>query len=175
MKKNLLISLTTLFPLLLLAQQSGTRFDYDASGNRTGRNTIILSAPQQSAPNESSTMPKNDEKESGYYLTNEEEGFVFGVPENNELFNNFYTDRLHQSDVVIFPNPIRGALAVEIRNKNLEIPHQITVLNLSGSIVFQKNNIENFTEIDLSSQPSGVYLLRISSPDSFITWKIIKE
>jgi len=153
---------------------------YDASGNRTGRRTIVLPSLQpvpQSTPYRTSAMPKNTEDKNDYIL---EEGdfwttYTMEMSENNEHLEKFYMDRLNESDVVIFPNPTRGALAVEIRNMNPEISHQITVLNLNGSIVFQKNNIGNFTEIDLSSRPRGAYLLRISSQDSLISWKIIKE
>ena len=141
-----------------------TIFVHDASGNRIGRHTIILSSPQ-SAPRRASAFAGNPDAENDY----------FSNEEDLEISDNFFTDKLNESDVVIFPNPTRGALAVEIRNMNSEIPHQITVFNLNGSIVFQKNDIGNFTEIDLSIQPRGVYLLRISSPDSFITWRIIKE
>jgi hypothetical protein len=136
-------------------------FEYDLSGNRVGRKTIVLSSSQsmaqQSAPNRASSAKGNAEDE------------------NEDLLDKFYTGKLNESDVVIFPNPTKGALAVEIRNKNPEIPHQITVFNINGSIVFQKNNIGKFTEIDLSARPSGVYLLRISSQNSFITWRVIKE
>jgi len=133
-----------------------TAFAYDASGNRIGRRIVTLPATQS---------------EEAYFFASS----MMEMPEYNAFFDNFYTDRLDESDVVIFPNPTRGALAVEILNKNPNIPHQITVFNLNGTVVFQQNNIGPFTEIDLSSRPRGVYLLRISSPDSFITWTIIKE
>ncbi|MCL2417389.1 MAG: T9SS type A sorting domain-containing protein [Bacteroidales bacterium] len=185
MKKVLLTSLYVLFPFFLLAQQPvvdslPTTFSYDASGNRIGRNTIVLSAPQSApvfAPSMARAMFGNIEDESiDTYGKEDSLGLnALGTPEANLLFNNFYTDRLNESDVVIFPNPTRGALAVEIRNKNPNIPHQITVLSLNGSIVFRKDNIGSFTEIDLSSRPRGVYLLRISTPDSSTTWTIIKE
>jgi hypothetical protein len=64
---------------------------------------------------------------------------------------------------------------VEIRNKNPEISHDLTVFNVNGKIIFQKNNVGSYMPIDLSRHPKGVYLLRISSSTSSITWKIIKE
>jgi hypothetical protein len=91
------------------------------------------------------------------------------MPENNDITNKFFTDKLNESDVVIYPNPTRGALAVEIRNKNPQIPHQLTVYNVNGSVIFQRSNIDTYTQVDLSSQPKGVYLMRISAQDSFAT------
>jgi len=180
MKKLLLFFCCKLFLFFAVAQQSGVSFDYDASGNRVGR-VIVLSSPQ-SAPQQSpqqAPAPNENEENDGDFISNNEVDFlasdVVKTPENNEISNKFYTDKLNESDVVIFPNPTRGALAVQIQNRNPDISHQLTVFNSRGSIVFQRSGIENFTEIDLSSQPTGVYLLRISSQNSFISWKIIKE
>ena len=184
MKKLLLFCCCKLFLFFAVAQQSGVSFCYDASGNRMGR-TIVLSssqsAPQQS-PQQSpqqAPAPNENEKNDNDFIPNNGTDFltsdVVKSPENNEISNKFYTDKLNESDVVIFPNPTRGALAVQIQNRNPEISHQLTVFNSRGSIVFQRSGIENFTEIDLSAQPTGVYLLRISSQNSFISWKIIKE
>ena len=150
----------------------GTSFRYDASGNRIGRRTIILRSSAAMAGAMLTTA--GDEHINLYGQQDFGLSPTLGTPENI-LFNNFYADRLNESDVIIFPNPTRGALAVEIRNMNPNIAHQITVLSLNGLIVFRKDNIGNFTEIDLSSHPRGVYLLRISSADWFSTWTIIKE
>ena len=177
-------------------------FAHDASGNRIGRRTIVLPSFQAAplalqgprrtgaAPAEAAYIEtEHDEKEVFHNvyadtlepledvesLVSFYEDRLFEMPENNEFLDNFYTDRLNESDVVIFPNPTRGALAVEIRNMNPNIPHQITVFALNGSVIFRKNDIGSFTEIDLSSQPRGTYLLRISSQDTSITWRIIKK
>jgi len=201
MKKCSLIFLCVLLPLFLIAEQDKTSvnsqaeplatsnavtvFTHDASGNRTSRNTIRLrtqvsdhESQQEQAPRRAGAVPRDAEDEEDYCSDAEAYFFAsnaFEMPENNEVLEHFYTDRLNESDVVIFPNPTRGALAVEILNKNPNVAHQITVLTVRGLVVFRKDNITSFTEIDLSAQPRGVYLLRISSQDRFITWKIIKE
>jgi hypothetical protein len=110
----------------------------------------------------------NDEDNNSPILNSE-------MPENNPIPEKIFTDKLNESDVIIYPNPTKGVLAVEIRNKNPQTQHQLTVLNLNGAVIFQRSDVENHTQIDLSSQPKGVYFLRISSQDRFITWKIIKE
>jgi len=156
MKKVSLIffcAMLVLLPCLVIGGQP-TTFTYDASGNRTSRNTIRLNAFSEEAVSVMSAME---------------------MPQNNEVLKHFYTDSLNESDVVIFPNPTRGALAVEILNMNPDVAHHITVLSVRGLVVFRKDNVMNFTEIDLSAQPRGVYLLRISAQDRFITWRIIKE
>ena len=142
----------------------GTHFFYDASGNRTLRNTFVVS---DNTPVNREVLAEVDSL--GFFT-------YFGdILDSEDLPEGFYTDKLNESDVVIYPNPTRGVLAVEIRNKNPEIPHHLTVFRVNGAVVFERLNISNYTQIDLFSQPSGLYLLRIFSGDTFITWRIIKE
>jgi hypothetical protein len=158
-------------------------FEYDPSGNRTARRTIVLSTQSplmaKSSPARNSKNNSSSDDETNEDNEDDKDDFsVFGsveTPESNDSFDKFYTDKLNESDVVIYPNPTKGALAVEIRNKNPQIPHHLAVYNLSGSIIFQRSNVDGYTEIDLSSQPIGMYLMRISSQNSFVTWRIIKE
>jgi hypothetical protein len=139
------------------------------------RRTIALSAPSQ-AP--SHVPPLEDHDVNDLALNNEDDAPMFGsfeMPENNPFSEEIYTDKLKESDIFIYPNPTKGALAVEIRSKNSEAPYQLTVYTMSGVVIFQQSQVSDYTPIDLSLQPKGVYLLRISSQNSFITWKIIKE
>ena len=158
--------LVFLSSLSFLNAQQVTQFTYDASGNRILRNTIILS-PALAPP------PVFAEEDSLGFFSNLES--ILNAPDSADLSERFYSDRLNESDVFIFPNPTRGALAVEIRNKDPKIPHHLAVYNLRGSAVVQQSNIPNYIQIDLSSQPKGMYILRITSQNTFITWKIIKE
>ena len=161
----------------LNAQTPATEFGYDASGNRISRNTIVLSSPQlapQPAPNRANAAARNFEEKNNHDSIVEGDFFV-DKPEDNEILDIFYTDKLNESDVVIYPNPTRGALAVEIRNKTSETSYLLTVFNFSGSIVFQKSHIGDYTQVDLSAHPKGSYLLRISSQNSVIIWKIVKD
>jgi hypothetical protein len=181
-------------PILAPPTSTAHTFGYDLSGNRI-RRTIRLSSPS-SAPSHAPRPPENndeeDEEKSELQDENDfafidEENFVFNkddddfpmsspeTPDNDFVPEKIYTDKLNESNVIIYPNPTKGALAVEIRNKNPQTQHQLTVLNFNGAVVFQRSDVENYTQIDLSSQPKGVYFLRISSQDRFITWKIIKE
>jgi len=149
-----------------------TSFEYDDSGHRTSMlRTIVMSAPSQAPPSEENDV-------HNLALTEEENTPIFGsfeTPENNSFSEEFFTDKLKESDIFIYPNPTKGALAVEIRNKNPQASHQLTVYTMSGAVIFQQSQVGNYTPINLSSQPKGVYLLRISSQNSFVTWKIIKE
>ena len=146
-------ALLPVFALLFFSALSqGTSFGYDQSGNRQSR-TIVLPPPPLAAPVDTS----------------------FLAEEHVQPPEKVHTDKLNESDVLIYPNPTQGALAVEIRNKDPKVPHHLTVYTIQGATVFQRSNIGDYIQIDLSSQPKGVYLLRIFTQDSFITWRIIKQ
>jgi hypothetical protein len=87
----------------------------------------------------------------------------------------FYQDKLDKSSILIYPNPTKGVLAVEFIHPEKEVKYQISVYNLRGGLVFQRNNAEVYTNVDLTSNPSGMYILRIASPTSHVEWKIVKE
>lgn len=111
--------------------------------------------------------------------------FAFGQPTTTQsLFTSiteieFYaaskslsTEENELNKVVIYPVPTKGALNV----KNLQTPiSKIEILNLEGKTVVSKdidNSNENIT-IDTSSLASGLYVLRISNTNNFISKKII--
>ena len=145
-----------IFCLLVISFSSmnaQTHFTYDLSGNRTARKTIVLPPPPAPA------------------LAGVDMDSLVTLQQPETV----YKDKLNENDVVIYPNPTQGALAVEIRDKDPKNPHHLMVFTINGRTVFQRDNIGDYTQIDLSSQPKGVYLLRISSQDSAITWRIIKQ
>ena len=47
----------------------------------------------------------------------------------------------------------------------------IDVYNIQGSLVFQKNNIELYTEINLFE--NGIYLVKLTSLEGVMTEKVV--
>lgn len=86
-----------------------------------------------------------------------------------------YSEMLSDIEVRIYPNPTEGLLTVEIRNLPDKQTADILLYNLSGKLITMRNKIENFVEVDLSSQPAGIYLLKIVSGEYGTEWKIIKK
>lgn len=78
-------------------------------------------------------------------------------------------------EVVIYPNPTKGALKIEIKGKTPEKPIQYLLTDLSGKIVTQAESQEMYFVFDMASFPSGIYLLRVRIDDKWSKWKIIKE
>ncbi|MFH2143054.1 MAG: T9SS type A sorting domain-containing protein, partial [Bacteroidota bacterium] len=68
------------------------------------------------------------------------------------------------TDVKIYPNPTTGKISVQA-----EGIEQIEVMNIEGRQIY--NGKEN--EIDLSSQPKGIYIIKVQTSKGVSVEKII--
>ncbi|MEO4004149.1 T9SS type A sorting domain-containing protein [Flavobacterium sp. CAU 1735] len=78
----------------------------------------------------------------------------------------FIFQKLH-----LYPNPVTNSLTVS----NPEAFTGITISNLLGQIVFDRNVNSNLYEVDFSNLSKGIYLVRVSANDQSKTFKVIKE
>ncbi|MCB0395140.1 MAG: T9SS type A sorting domain-containing protein, partial [Flavobacteriales bacterium] len=74
----------------------------------------------------------------------------------------------------IFPNPTSHSVMIatgsELNNATLQ------VFDMTGKMVFEKSyETFNNAELNLSDQPKGIYMVKITSPDQVYTEKVIKE
>ena len=138
-----------LFPLCLLSfnqiKAQNINFDYDEAGNCIVKYKTVV-LPSNVKGN------KNDTTKT--------------VPQSEII-----SDR----EVIIYPNPTKGALKVEIRGKSPERPIQYVLTDLSGKSLRQIQSQEIYYVFDMTSFPSGIYLLRVMIDEKWSIWKIIKE
>lgn len=87
-----------------------------------------------------------------------------------------FTDRIAERNIKIYPNPTQGQLKVEFGNtegiKNCTIT--ISAMN-TGKQVKKQKAIFPVTDIDISNQPFGVYIMLIDIDGEYTSWKIIKK
>lgn len=84
-------------------------------------------------------------------------------------------EQLGERKITVYPNPTKGALAVEITGGDQK--DQIT-LSLFSSQGVQLQNIKTTgitTPVNMSSYPSGWYILRLQIGDKMMEFKIIKQ
>jgi hypothetical protein len=121
-------------------------FSYDASGNRIQRIIGLKSAQTTSITTiESSTV-------SPPIIDNTIEGMT----------------------LQIYPNPTKGLIKLDIkglRDENV----RLYVYSVQGSIIFNSLVNNGITNIDLSKQPPGLYLMKIILKNQISEWKIVKE
>ena len=79
---------------------------------------------------------------------------------------------LHQ--IRIYPNPTIGQVRVDIANLG-ETVANLQIYSLRGSLLQQVRLYGESANIDLGSQPHGIYLLKISIGKNTSVWKIIKD
>jgi hypothetical protein len=86
-----------------------------------------------------------------------------------------FTDRLQGIDIRIYPNPGKGRLMVEINNMPDEAAGCITVVDLSGKLVYSLSRVKEKNLVDISSAANGIYILKIEAGDNISRWRIVKE
>jgi len=80
--------------------------------------------------------------------------------------NNFIAD----SKIKLYPNPSNGI--VKITTETLV---DVVVMDITGKVVFTKNQVSNDTQMNLSSLQKGIYLVKIAGEGVAQTQKIILE
>jgi len=149
--------LIALFLILWHFTNAQVNYTYDANGNRISRYVVLT---DQVSPN------NNQQKEDSTYF---KEDMIY-----YELSSN-YTEQLGEQILTIYPNPTGGTFAVRVTNMPEGIKRKMVLYSMSGKEVFNKEDFDELTEIDVSAQQSGTYLLKIILGDKQTTWKIVKQ
>lgn len=85
-----------------------------------------------------------------------------------------------KSDVIannfsLYPVPAKDELFIDLQNSNLS-NYSYEIINMNGQIVKSKTKVEKIRQkIDVSYLPSGLYIIRLKSNNSYSSRKFIKE
>ena len=90
--------------------------------------------------------------------------------------NGGVADNLSNQDIRIFPNPASDELNIQIINEQNKILDLI-LSNTLGEVLIEKKIMDNTREftLPLGKLSSGIYFLRIQTPEKIITRKIVKQ
>ena len=85
------------------------------------------------------------------------------------------SEKLREHFVKINPNPTQGNLKVGISGLKNSDKCYLELYSVQGvqSLAFDVNS--DNTDVDISNQPNGIYLLKITINGKSTTWKIIKK
>lgn len=72
----------------------------------------------------------------------------------------------------IYPNPTNGCLTIDSKTEEIQ---NVSIYDLSGKMVLQKQPYNKQSHIDLSNKASGTYILRIETEKGISTQKIILQ
>lgn len=97
----------------------------------------------------------------------------FGISDFESIYNSLSIKKVEDTRVKVYPNPVEDKLHVELINKQFN--YSVRIIDLLGSLVFEKKNyIFNYT-IDVSFLKKGMYIVEIISDEKLTTLKIIKK
>lgn len=95
----------------------------------------------------------------------------------NAAFNLFIydssmaTDEMTASEFKIYPNPVKDILNIS-NEKTIE---KVEIFDLTGKNLIQKEMNSDKAEINMSSLPAGIYIVKIHSEGKMQTKKVIKK
>jgi len=147
MNKLFLIIIAILLTLPGMAQERTIRinYSYDASGNRVSR---VISFSKSITKSSDSTANTKE---------------------------NSFTDQLGRIKIVLYPNPTKGLLTIEVTNLPDNTKGGITIADASGKLLQESTSLKSTNTIDLSNQSPGMYFLRIRAGDEVTEWKVLRE
>jgi hypothetical protein len=74
-------------------------------------------------------------------------------------------------DIKIYPNPVESILSVKLNNIN-----KIQIYNLLGKPLYEESTINAGTfSLDMTEYPSGIYLIKFTTPGNSFVKKIIRK
>lgn len=110
--------------------------------------------------------------------TEDKDGNVFAKSFSIDVSDVTGIEELERLGITIFPNPVKNSMSMEMINDytgNI----QIQVLSLSGKEVissnYQKNQKKTKSLLDLTTLPTGNYIVKINMGGEEITSRLIKE
>ncbi len=135
------------------------KYAYDPSGNRKERNEIrIGNSLRRASVGGAENVTAFD-----------------GLQEKRNEIQPF-EEMLSDYKITIYPNPTKGELRVDISGGEVPPGATIYMFNSTGTTINQWNNVSGSTQVDISAQPAGIYIMKIQlNNEKLSTWKIIKE
>ena len=135
-------------------------FIYDAAGNRTQRNVIILQNTTSQSLTKSATTNDSSHPET--------RAATFEMPP-------FFDDMPGERKVIIYPNPTQGMLRIEFQGYDDMRSIRLFLFDLQGRALQQVTGVNPSHTLDMTSYPSGMYILQIIDDNARSEWKIVKE
>ena len=84
-------------------------------------------------------------------------------------------ESLGKLQIKIYPNPTRGQLKVEVLGLEEGESGSIHLFSMNGGLILKEDITSSITNLDISNQPTGTYVMKIVAAGESTTWKIIKE
>lgn len=84
-------------------------------------------------------------------------------------------DNIGKQEILIYPNPTRGILKVEISGLDADTPVKLVLTDANGHQLIARTVVSSPETLDITTYPAGWYLMHIIRGTEVKEWKIIKE
>jgi lysophospholipase L1-like esterase len=85
------------------------------------------------------------------------------------------SDPLHTLQVTISPNPASEKIVIEIPENEFLTPCQMSIYDLDGKLVMQRNLVENVSHFSIDTLADGIYIVSIQAKATFAVRKLIHK
>lgn len=160
------------------------RVNYPGLSYQTGQNQIPITNMVMDLDN-ASQVPSGTYRLEGK-INDNQNAFESNYTNNTEFFGNqsfVYTasgsgiaEYSANTIISVYPNPSNGKFTAQMTDGTTQIAKGITdICNIAGENVFSILNVQPqmSQEIDISSQPNGVYFLQLKNGEKTFTKKIV--
>ncbi len=87
----------------------------------------------------------------------------------------YYIDQMQSVLMKVYPNPTQGKVYIEMQGGG-EIGHSnIRMFDSHGRLIHEQEGNGNAVELDLSTYPTGHYIIDLFVNEEHTTWKIVKK
>jgi Secretion system C-terminal sorting domain len=150
-------------------------YTYDNSGNRLTR-TIVVQQLKSGVIDPKKLNPTNAK---GTGLTEAtlpgESSANSKVNGQEEVLQDKALTEAGEIAALVYPNPSKGLLKIDISNMPLNSITEMRLYDLSGVELTSKRNFDSNSELDISQFKNGIYILRIKINEKVFDWKVIKN
>ena len=84
-------------------------------------------------------------------------------------------EELSGKTIKIYPNPTKGELKIEVVDWDEKCFGDVYIYSANGVLVRQNNLSDNIQIMNISNEPSGLYILKIDMNNNISTWRVVKE
>jgi hypothetical protein len=133
-------------------------YAYDNNGNRISRSLVVEELQSRSV-----SFPVINQKD----LKQLENAVKEGLQE--------YNSEEGEISTLVYPNPNKGLLKIDISNMPIESKAELRLYDLSGTEMIIKKDLENYSELNINYLKNGIYILRIKVNDKLFDFKVIKN
>lgn len=144
--KKTLSALALLF-ICTFANAQDVFYTHDGNGNRIIRETMLL---KTNHPGSDSTLIQDNSK-----------------PEVLETY-------LLGNHISIYPNPTAGIIVLETEDAEALVGAEVHLLDGNGRHIIKQNVTGQQTEIDLSANANGTYIVRLIHQGRIKEWRVVK-